>query len=226
MVQSSDVNLMFENDIFEAVMHLKIKNCEGHDCIPQRLLTDGIHILIKPLTVLFSKIYMQMDIPQHWLFSKISPVLKKGFKSKIENYRLIANLCFTTKIFEKLILQRILQIEKDNIVNISGPQQHGLKKGHNTNTAGLALQTIIASALDEDSFALMASIDLSAAFDLVNIEFLLKRMKIMGLPNDIMELVTRWHTTRSYYVSIKGSNSYLHLYRVGTIQGSILGPIL
>ena len=226
MVQSSDVNFMCENDIIEAVMHLKIKNCEGHDRIPQRLLTDGIHILIKPLTVLFSKIYMQMNIPQQWLFSKIVPVPKKGIKSKIENYRPIANLCSTTKIFEKLILQRILQIEKDNNVDITGPQQHGFKKGHSTNTAGLALQTIIASALDEDSFALMASIDLSAAFDLVNIELLLKRMKIMGLPNDIMELVEKWLTTRYYYVSIKGNNSYVHLSRVGTIQGSILGPIL
>ena len=226
MVQSSDVNFMCENDIIEAVMHLKIKNCEGHDRIPQRLLTDGIHILIKPLTVLFSKIYMQMDIPQQWLFSKIAPVPKKGIKSKIENYRPIANLCSTTKIFEKLILQRILQIEKDNNVDITGPQQHGFKKGHSTNTAGLALQTIIASALDEDSFALMASIDLSAAFDLVNIELLLKRMKIMGLPNDIMELVKKWLTLRYYYVSIKGNNSYVHLSRVGTIQGSILGPIL
>jgi hypothetical protein len=70
----------------------------------------------------------------------MAPVPKKGIKSKIENYRPIANLCSTTKIFERL--QRILQIEKDNNVDIIGLQHYDLKKGQSTNMASLALQTI------------------------------------------------------------------------------------
>jgi hypothetical protein len=53
----------------------------------------------------------------------------------------------------------------------------------------------------------MASIDLSGAFDLVNVELLPKRMKIIGLPNDIIEIVEKWLTTKYIYVSIKGNNS-------------------
>ena len=34
------------------------------------------------------------------------PIYKKGNKKDIENYRPIANLCSTSKIFEKLILKR------------------------------------------------------------------------------------------------------------------------
>ena len=41
------------------------------------------------------------------------------------------------------------------------------------------LQTIIAHALDDNNFAIMASLDLSAAFDMVNIYLLLKRMSLM-----------------------------------------------
>ena len=223
---SNNVNFMCENDVLNAIMSLKTKNCEGYDRIPQRFLTDGAPILLKPISVLFNKVYEQRDIPGQWLFAKITPVPKKGEKIHIENYRPVANLCSATKIFEKLILQRIIQIEKDNNTDITGMHQHGFKKKHSTNTAGLLLQSIIASAMDENNYALMANLDLSAAFDVVNVKLLLKRMKVIGLPNDLIELVNKWLSTRYFYVSIDGTNSYVHISNAGTIQGSILGPIL
>ena len=44
------------------------------------------------------------QIPEQWKVSKITPTFKKGDKTCIENYRPIANLCSTSKVFEKLIL--------------------------------------------------------------------------------------------------------------------------
>ena len=38
---------MNEEEIITAVLALKTKNCEGYDRIPQRVLTDGIGIIIK-----------------------------------------------------------------------------------------------------------------------------------------------------------------------------------
>ena len=72
----------------------------------------------------------------------------------------------------------------------------------------------------------MASLDLSAAFDVVNVELLLKRMRIIGLPPDIIELVSNWLSNRCFYVSLVGSNSLIYECNVGTVQGSILGPVL
>ena len=72
----------------------------------------------------------------------------------------------------------------------------------------------------------MASLDLSAAFDVVNVELLLKRLRIIGLPMDLIDLVSKWLTTRYLYVTIDGVNSYMHETDVGTVQGSILSPIL
>ena len=56
-VNSTNKNFMTENEILEAVKSLKMKNSEGYDRIPQRILIDGIEHLIKPLTILFNKIY-------------------------------------------------------------------------------------------------------------------------------------------------------------------------
>ena len=72
----------------------------------------------------------------------------------------------------------------------------------------------------------MASIDLSAAFDVVNIGLLIKRLKIVGLPEDVVSLIEIWLKNRLFYVEIDDMVSNLYNIDHGTIQGSILGPIL
>ena len=81
---------------------------------------------------------------------------KKGSNIKIENYRPISNLCSTSKIFEKLILQRIHPIEKIKNIDLKGKPQHGFKAKHSTNTAGLKIQSILARALNNDDRAVVA----------------------------------------------------------------------
>ena len=72
----------------------------------------------------------------------------------------------------------------------------------------------------------MASLDLSAAFDMVNTTLLIKRLKIIGLPTDVVDLIKIWLDDRSFYVSVDGKNSRMLDLVCGTVQGSILGPIL
>ena len=111
-------------------------------------------------------------------------------------------------------------------VDLTGKSQHGFKTKHSTATAGLKIQSVIARALNEGEYALMSTLDLSSAFDVVNVELLIKRLRIVGIPDDIISLVSEWLTTRYFYVSLDGENSYVHQSVVGTVQGSILGPIL
>ena len=130
------------------------------------------------------------------------------------------------KFFEKLILQRLHQIEFENLVDLTNKSQHGFKKNRSTNSASLILQSVLARALDENNYAMLASLDLSAAFDVVNVELLLVRLRRIGLPDDVISLVGNWLSLRYYYVSVGGKCSIIHSLTVGTVQGSILGPIL
>ena len=52
------------------------------------------------------------------------------------------------------------------------------------------------------------------------------RLRRLGLPDDLISLVGNWLTLRYFYVSVGGENSVVHELNVGTVQGSILGPIL
>ncbi len=60
------------------------------------------------------------------------------------------------------------------------------------------IQSLIAHVLDDDECALLATLDLSAAFDLVNIDLLIKRLEIVGLPMDVIELITVWLKNNAY----------------------------
>ena len=76
-----------------------MKNSEGEDRIPQRIIIEGIEQLINPLTHLFKNIYDKKEIREQWKMSKITPVHKKGSKNEVSNYRPVANLCSTSKIY-------------------------------------------------------------------------------------------------------------------------------
>ena len=112
------------------------------------------------------------------------------------------------------------------MVDLTGNSQHGFKQKRSTATAGLTIQSLLSHALDRNEFALMSSIDLSAAFDVVNVKLLIKRLKIIGLPSDVIELIKIWLSSRMFYVDINGNCSYIKTSYTGTIQGSRLGPIL
>ena len=225
-VDGLESNFMTTRHVHDALNSIKIKNCEGYDRIPQRILIEGSEILLPPIAKLFELIYEQKSIPQQWSISKIIPIHKKGPKTNIQNYRPIANLCAMTKVFEQLIINRIKEIEKLNKIDITGSSQHGFKQGRSTATAGLTIQSILSHALDQNKYALMSSIDLSAAFDVVNVKLLIKRLKIIGLPNDVIELIEIWLSNRLLYVDLDGNCSYIRTSDSGTIQGSRLGPIL
>ena len=88
-----------------------------------------------------------------------------------------------------MILNKINAIEEEMKVDLTGVDQHGFKKGKSTLTAGLAIQTALAKALDQGNFAIVASLDLSSAFDVVDINLLIRRLTIIGIPKDIVELI-------------------------------------
>jgi hypothetical protein len=49
---------------------------------------------------------------------------------------------------------------------------------------------------------------------------------MVGLPDDVIRLIKAWLENRSFYYCIDGANSTLFDLLLGTVQGSILGPVL
>ena len=79
--------------------------------------------------------------------------------------------------------------------------------GKSTVIAITELQSIIATHMDLDEYVAVASLDLSAAFDVVNVKLLLRRLLAMGIPEDLVVILTDWLKDRSAYVEVDGQCS-------------------
>ena len=62
-------------NVGKAMKDIKLKNSEGFDRKPQRLLNDGYELLNEPMGKLFELIYNKMEIPDQWRMSKVIQIL-------------------------------------------------------------------------------------------------------------------------------------------------------
>ena len=215
-----------EERVMDILANLEPKRCCGYDRVPLMFLNHGREKMCAFVTRLMKRVFATGIIPEQWKISKVIPLVKKGDTKSISNYRPISNLSSITKVFERLVLQRIAMIESVESVDLTGKSQHGFKKNRSTETACLEIQSEIATSCDENNYVIVSSIDMSAAFDVVDHQLLIKRLKIMGLPDNLISVIQNWLTNRVFYVEINGKVSPWMDIEWGTIQGSILGPIL
>ena len=98
---------------------------------------------------------------------------------------------------------------------------------HSAETAVLKVLADILLAVDTGNIAVLGLLDLSAAFDTVDHETLLHRLRssygIVGCAHDWFSSYLR---CRTQFVSCGGSNSTATTVSCGVPQGSVLGPIL
>ncbi len=97
---------------------MKFKNSEGFlerfQRNTQRILIYGANVLSLPFHYLMKLIYNEKKV------AKTIPVYKSSGSSKnIQNYRPIANPCSSSKVFEKLILKRKLDIQDAAKINLT-----------------------------------------------------------------------------------------------------------
>ena len=94
-------------------------------------------------------------------------------------------------------------------------------------TAVLRVLSDILSALDSGNLAMLTLLDLSAAFDNVDNQTLLQRLrKSYGLSEKVVDWFTSYLSDRSQQVHITTSTTMPSAVLFGVPQGSVLGPIL
>jgi hypothetical protein len=86
-----------------------------------------------------------------------------------------------------------------------------------TNHQCLGIQSLIAGTLNESNYVLVTSKDLSAAFEMVNKPLLLKHHKIIGLSQNLNEVIKTCLRCWAFYISVIDNNSILLDIICGTV---------
>ena len=68
--------------------------------------------------------------------------------------------------------------------------------------------------------------DLSKAFDCLNHNIILQKLKFYGLNDNAIRLLKNYLSDRDQYVQLENIKSQLHGISHGILQGSVIGPLL
>ena len=136
-VLSSSTNLKLSN-IFvtpkmvrNVVMNLDLSKASGLDCIPVVVLKNCEPELSYILAELFKKCLKESCFPDCWKVSSVVPVFKNvGKRSTAKSYRPVSLLSVVSKVFEKLVNNRIVDhLEK---CGLSSDFQYGFRSSRST----------------------------------------------------------------------------------------------
>ena len=102
----------------------------------------------------------------------MKPIFKNGSKQDISNYRPISLLTTFSKVFEKIIYNRLCKHFEIN--GILAHEQFGFRKQHSTEQAAFCFINRILTALNNKQIVGGIFCDLQKAFDCVNHRILLE----------------------------------------------------
>jgi len=156
----------------------------------------------------------------------IRPLLKKlGLELIEKNYIPVSNLTFLSKLIERVVAIQLVDHLTDN--ELMDPFQSAYRKGHSTETALLRVQNDILMEVDKGNVVLLVLLDLSAAFDTIDHELLLKRLSVRcGIKGTVLKWFRSYLKDRTQSVVINNTKSTAEPLKYGVPQGSVLGPIL
>jgi len=159
--------------------------------------------------------------------SIITHVLKKAGldHNLMGNYRPITNLQFLSKLIEKVVLKRLNSHMTTN--NLHCSSQFGYKKHHSTEALLLQVVDETLVGFDKRNGTVLILLDMSAAFDTVDLNKLLKILeKRIGLRGTVLKWFHSFLIGRSQKVKVAGVVSQLLATLYCVPQGSVLGPVL
>ena len=200
------------------------KTSTGIDGLSMKLLKRLSPYICESLTLVINQSLNTGIFPTSFKIAKVLPLFKKGDPLIMENYRPISLLPCISKIFEKVVYTQVYSyFVRESLFYIS---QYGFRKYHSTEHACLEFLDKVMCDLDKGETPISVFIDLSKAFDTINHQILLNKLRYYGLDDISLKWFNSYLTDRKQFVVIDEEYSHQDVITTGVPQGSVLGPLL
>ena len=172
---------------------------------------------------MLSKCLTENKIPKLWRQSKIIAILKPGtYSSTPKSYRPVSLLCYTYRLYERMILNRVIPLPENHLIT----EQAGFRSGKSCTSQLLNLTQHIEDGYQRGMIAGAAFIDLSAAYDTVNNVILIQKLYNITQDIQLCRVLQNMLSSRTFYVELNNERSRCRIPKNGLPQGSVLSPIL
>ena len=219
-----DIQEVNEGEVLNIITHMKKSKVCGEDNIPNRVIYDCREIILRPLTYIINLSIRQGYFPKAWKTSKTIPLHKKDSKQLAANYRPISLLSKLSLVYEKIIHGQISKHFIKN--NLFHHNQHGYLKNRSCMTALLTVYDKWVRAVNEKKLVGVLCMDLTAAFDLVDRDILVEKLRAYGAGTRTQKWIDSYMRDRKQFVIVNTTKSRTRAVKWGVPQGSRLGPLL
>ena len=212
---------------FERILkRIKITYCENDPCPISDIHNAENYSKIKDLYLeITNKSLEHSEFPKSEKLACIKPGYKgKGDKNSLNSYRPISNLSFLSKIIEFAVHEQSWShLSSQKIIP---EEQSAYRENHSTETTNCAIMNDMIEITRNGDCGILIMLDLSAAFDTVDHDYLLEDLKTVGFEEDALRWYESYLRDREVTVIIEKSRSITKKLTKGVPQGSVLGPML
>ena len=158
-----------EEGVSKLLKNLNPHKAAGPDDISPWVLQTTADEISPALSTLFQLSIDTGVVPDDWLCANITPIFKKGDRTKPANYRSVNLTAVCSKVIEHILHSNIMtHLDTHSILcRPTCSQQHGFCTGHSSETQLLSTIQDIAQAVDKKQQVDVIIMDFQKAFDKV-----------------------------------------------------------
>ena len=202
------------------ITSIQSKKSPGLDNIPALIWKDEhFHPFLLDLC---NQVFTNLECPPIWITSGIIPVPKKGDLSGPCNYRGISLTPIAAKIFNKLILNRLVPA----LDHLLRRNQNGFRRKRSTISQILSLRRIVEEMRNANKELTLVFVDFKKAFDSINRNVMFEILALYGIPPEIIKAIKVLYTnTKAKVITTDGETDVFNIV-AGVLQGDTLAPFL
>ena len=187
-----DCIIITSTDIINTIKTLKCNTSSGPDTINPIVVKNCSDAMIEPLFILFSNMLQTGIYPDELKKSFIIPIFKSGDKSDIRNYRPISIINVFSKIFEKILFNKINSFIYEKIIS----EQHGGIPGKSILSNLTIFNDYVGRAFYDNYKVVVTYLDASKAFDRVVHSLLINKLSQYGIKGMLLEIISSYLSNR------------------------------
>ena len=184
-------------------------------------MKQSVETYLPFLTKAINLAITECEFPDKLKKSEVIPLYKKQYPLKEENYCPISLLPHVSKVFERILYTQI----NNYMQNKLSRYVTGFRISHGTQHSLMIMLEKWKNVLDKGEHVCVLFMDLSKAFDAINNNLLLAKLRAYGFSNNVLNLMCSSLKSRKQRTQINDNFSSENII-VGVPQGSINGPLL